>query len=182
MQNRQEKLHNELLVIRSQQGDEEAFGDLVGLWQERMWRYAFKMTGSEAVAWDVVQETWASVVKGLKRLKDVSTFPCWLFRIVNNKFTDLARQKKRQSRLNGHLQENLKEEASPKVNEKADVLETALEKLPPERKALIMLRYSEDFSIPQISEVLEIPEGTVKSRLHRTVNELREIVERKQNE
>lgn len=135
------------------------------------------MTGSEAAAWDVVQETWASVVKGLKKLKDVSTFPCWLFRIVNNKCTDLAREKQRQARLNGRLQENLNPQASPKNNEKADALETALDKLPPERKALIMLRYSGDFSIPQIAEVLDIPEGTVKSRLHRIVNELREIVE-----
>lgn len=140
------------------------------------------MTDSEAAAWDVVQETWASVVKGLKKLKDASTFPCWLFRIVNNKCADLARQSQRQSRLNGRLQEDLKPEASPKVNEKTDVLKTAIEKLPPERKALIMLRYSGDFSIPEIAQVLEIPEGTVKSRLHRTVNELREIVERNQNE
>lgn len=182
MQNRQEKLHNELLVIKAQQEDREAFGDLVGVWQERMWRYAFRITGSETAAWDVVQETWASVVKGLKKLKDASTFPCWLFRIVNNNCADWARQRQRQSRLNGQLQEGLKPQANPKASQKADALETAIDKLPPERKALIMLRYSEDFSIPEIAQVLVIPEGTVKSRLHRIVNELRQILERNQDE
>lgn len=182
MQNLQEKLHNELLVIRCRQGESEAFGELVREWQERMWRYAFRMTGSETAAWDVVQETWTSVVKGLKKLKDVSTFPCWLFRIVNNKCADWARQQKRQSRLNGHLQENLKPQTSPGANEKEDELQAALDRLPPERKALIMLRYSQDFSVSQIAQILDIPEGTVKSRLNRTLHELRQIVERNRNE
>jgi RNA polymerase sigma-70 factor (ECF subfamily) len=178
MQNRQEQLHNELLVIKCQQNDSEAFSDLVGKWQERLWRYAFKMTGSEAAAWDIVQETWSSVIQGLGKLKDVSTFSCWLFRIVNNKCVDWARQQQRQSRLNSHLEGNLKREASQKANEKADIFQRAITKLTPERKALIMLRYSGDFSIGQIARILNIPEGTVKSRLHRTVNELRQLVER----
>lgn len=177
MQNRQEQLRNELLVIKSQQGDSEAFGELVGKWQERMWRYAFRVTGSEAAAWDVVQDTWTSVVKGLGRLKDVSTFPCWLFRIVNNKCIDQARQQQRQSRLNNHLEENLKPKANPKANEKTDALQRAIEKLTPDRRALVMLRYSQDFNISQIARILSIPPGTVKSRLHRTVKELRQLVE-----
>jgi RNA polymerase sigma-70 factor (ECF subfamily) len=143
-----------------------------------MWRYAFRVTGCESAAWDVVQETWASVIKGLGKLKDVSTFPCWLFRIVNNKCIDRARQQQRQSRLNSHLEGNRKPKASPKANEKADTLQTAVERLAPERKALIMLRYSQDFNISQIAQILNIPEGTVKSRLHRTVNELRQLMER----
>ena len=88
MQNRQEQLHNELIVIKCQQGNSKAFSDLVGRWQERLWRYAFKVTGSEEAAWDIVQETWCSVIKGLGKLKDVSIFPCWLFRIANNKCVD----------------------------------------------------------------------------------------------
>ena len=162
MPNRQEQLRNELLVIKCRQGDSEAFGELVGRWQERIWRYAFKMTGSEAAAWDIVQETWAGVVKGLRKLKDASTFPCWLFRIVNNKCADWARQEQRQARLNGRLQEDLRPKTTPKANEKADALQTALDRLTPERKALIMLRYSQDFSVPQIAQVLDIPEGPAK--------------------
>ena len=58
----------------------------------------------------------------------------------------------------------------------------SVEKLTPERRSLIMLRYSGDFNIGQIAKILNIPEGTVKSRLHRTVNELRQLVERNKNE
>jgi len=182
MQNRQKQLHSELLVIRCQQNDAEAFSELVGIWQERLWRYAFKVTGCESAAWDIVQETWAGIVKGLGKLKDVNTFPCWLFRIANNKCIDWTRHQQRQSRLNSHLEGDLKTKASPKANEKADTLHRAVAKLTPERRSLIMLRYSGDFNIAQIAEILNVPEGTVKSRLHRTVNELRQLVERNQNE
>ena len=182
MQNRQEQLHNELLVIKCQQGDSKAFSDLVGKWQERLWRYAFKVTCSEAAAWDIVQETWCSVIKGLGKLKDVSIFPCWMFRIANNKCVDWVRQQQRQSRLNNHLEEDLKRKVRQKANEKTDILQIAIAKLKPERRSLIMLRYSGDFNIGQIAKILNIPEGTVKSRLHRTVNELRQLVERYQNE
>jgi len=178
MKNRREQLHTELLVIKSQQGDTKAFADLVSLWQQRLWRYAFKVTGCESTAWDIVQETWASVVKGLRKLKDASTFPCWLFRIANNKCIDCTRHQQRQSRLNSHLEGNLKPNATTKPDEKADKLEAAVANLTPERKALIMLRYSQDFNISQIARILDIPAGTVKSRLHRTVNELRQLMER----
>ncbi len=63
-----------------------------------------------------------------------------------------------------------------------DLLQTAIEKLTPDRKALIMLRYAEDFNIAQIAKILNILPGTVKSRLHRTVNELRHLMEPDQNE
>ncbi len=59
MQNRQEQLHNELLVIKCQQGDSKAFSDLVGKWQERLWTYAFKVTGSEAAAWDIASQLYS---------------------------------------------------------------------------------------------------------------------------
>ena len=182
MQNRRKQLNDELLVIRCQQGDSEAFGQLVGLWQEHLWRYAFKVTGSRTTAWDIVQETWCSVIKGLGRLKDVSVFPSWLFRIANNKCADWARRQQRQSRLHSRLEDNRKPQASEKVNQKADALHTAMAKLEPERRALIVLRYSEGFNVRQIAEILNIPQGTVKSRLHRTVTELRQSVERDSNE
>ena len=177
MQNRQEQLHNELLIIECQKGNSEAFTELVGKWQERLWRYACKVTGSEAAAWDIVQETWCSVIKGLRKLKDVSVFPCWVFRILNNKCADWARKQQLQSRLNENLEENLLRKTSQRANEKADLLQTAIEKLTSERRALIMLRYKEGFDIGQIAEILNIPEGTVKSRLHRTVNTLRQLLE-----
>ncbi len=181
MENRRDKICNELLVIKCQQGDRAAFNELVDRWQKRLWGYAFKVTGSEAAAWDIVQETWYGVIKGLRKLDDATVFPCWIFRILNNKYTDWLRKEQLQRRLNENLEESILNKSNQKVNEKSQILQTAIEKLTTERRALITLRYREDFDIGQIAEILNIPQGTVKSRLHRTLNRLRELMEHSEN-
>ena len=178
-----DQIYNELLVIKSQQGDKDAFNELVGRWQKRLWNYAYRVTGSESAAWDIVQETWHGIIKGIKKLDDVAVFPRWSFRIVNNKCADWLRKQQYQHRLNNELIKNSKNESGDKQNrdDKPEVLTKAIAKLSPESRALLTLRYKEGFDIEQIAEIIGIPEGTVKSRLHRTLNQLREIVERLQN-
>ena len=95
-----EQIYNELLVIKCRQADKEAFNELVGRWQKRLWNYAFKVTGSESAAWDIVQETWHGIIKGIKRLDDTTAFPRWAFRIENNKCTDWLRWQRLQKKLN----------------------------------------------------------------------------------
>lgn len=174
------QIYDELLVIKCQQGDREAFNELVGRWQKRLWHYACRVTGSESTAWDIVQETWCGIIKGLRKLDDVSVFPQWAFRIASNKCADWGRKQKRQERLNNELVKRGQNESGEKQNgcEKTESLQIAIEKLSPERRALLALRYSEGFDVSQIAEILRIPKGTVKSRLHRTVNELRQLLER----
>ena len=181
MQNRRDQIYNELLVIKCQQGDQAAFDELVGKWQERFWGYAVKLTGSEAASWDIVQETWCGIIKGLRRLEDVRVFPCWAFRILNNKCKDYLRKQKLQLRVTNDLENQARNKSSAKPEQKSDLLQTAIEKLPPERRALITLRYREDFDTGQVAKILNIPEGTVKSRLHRTINQLRQLMERSEN-
>ena len=180
MRKSRDQIYDELLVIKCQQGDREAFDELIGRWQKRLWNYAFKVTGSESAAWDVVQETWYSIVKGIKQLSDVSVFPRWAFRIANNKCIDRLRKQQLQSRLDNRLAEHSQRQADEKKDsdEKTKFLRAAIEKLSPDRRALLTLRYHEGFDIGQIAEILGVPEGTVKSRLHRTVNELRQLLER----
>jgi RNA polymerase sigma-70 factor (ECF subfamily) len=180
MQKSRSQIYDELLVIKSRQGDRAAFNELVGRWQKRLWHYACRVTGSESAAWDIVQETWCGIIKGLRKLDDVSVFPQWAFRIASNKCADWGRKQKRQERLNNELVKRGQNESGEKQNgcEKTESLQIAIEELSPERRALLALRYSEGFDVSQIAEILRIPEGTVKSRLHRTVNELRQLLER----
>lgn len=177
------QIYDELLVIKCKQGNKEAFDELVGRWQKRLWHYAFKVTGSESAAWDIVQETWYGIIKGIRKIEDVSVFPRWAFRIANNKCTDWLRRQRRQQQLNNELTKRTKNESNKKQNsdEKTESLRAAIEKLPPDRRALLTLRYHEGFDISQIAEILRVPEGTVKSRLHRTLDQLRKIVERYDN-
>ncbi len=180
MRKTRDQIYDELLVIKCQQGEKEALDELVGRWQKRLWQYAYRVTGSESAAWDIVQEAWFSIVKGLPKLKDSSVFPNWAFRIANNKCNDRLRGLQRQSHLNGQLAEDAQSQPGEKKNAhgKTESLQAAVAKLSPDRRALLSLRYHEEFDIGQIAEILSVPEGTVKSRLHRTVNELRQLMER----
>ena len=177
------QLYDELLVIKCKQADKDAFNELVGRWQKRLWYYAFKVIGSESAAWDVVQETWYGIIKGIRKLEDVSVFPQWAFRIANNKCADWLRRQHQLQKLNNELTKNIRDEASQKQNysEKTESLRSAIERLSPDSRALLTLRYHEGFVVSQIAEILRIPEGTVKSRLHRTLDQLRQIVGHYQN-
>jgi RNA polymerase sigma-70 factor (ECF subfamily) len=174
----QEQLYDELLVLRCQQQDAAAFDELVGRWQERLWRYAFRVTGRNDLAWDLVQETWIAVIKGISRLHDVAAFPQWIYRILTDRHADLARKQARQRRLQLQMSSAAAEATKRNSQNQRDDLQTLIERLPPEQQALIVLRYGEEFSIREMAAVLGIPEGTVKSRLFHTKQKLREGLER----
>ncbi len=178
MKKSREQIYDELLVIKCRQADKDAFDELVGRWQKRLWHYAFKVTGSQSAAWDIVQETWYGIIKGIRKLEDVTVFPRWVFRIANNKCADWLRKQRLQNRLNNELLKQPQNEPDKKQNgdEATESLRAALEKLPPDRRALLTLRYHEGFDICQIAEIIGVPEGTVKSRLHRTLDQLRQTV------
>ncbi|MBA7667321.1 ECF RNA polymerase sigma factor SigW [subsurface metagenome] len=181
MQKSRDQIYNELLVLKCQQGSRDAFEELVERWQKRLWHYAFQVTGSESVAWDVVQESWVGIINGIRKLGDAAVFPRWAFRILNNKCADWLRKQHLQSRLSDQLVNQAQNESDKKQNgnEKVESLQAAVEKLSPERRALLALRYREDFDISQIAEILRISEGTVKSRLHRTLERLRQVMGQK---
>jgi len=167
--------------LKCQQGSRDAFEELVERWQKRLWHYAFQLTGSDAAAWDIVQETWYGIVKGIRKLEEVAVFPQWVFRIANNKCADWLRKQHLQSRLSVQLVNQAQDESGQQQNtsEKNESLQAAIEKLAPDRRALLTLRYSEGFDIGQIAEILDVAEGTVKSRLHRTLEKLRQVMGQK---
>jgi RNA polymerase sigma-70 factor (ECF subfamily) len=82
------QIYDELLVIKCRQGDSAVFEELVGRWQKRLWCYVYRVTSSESAAWDIVQETWFGIIKGIRKLNNVSVFPQWAFRIASNKCAD----------------------------------------------------------------------------------------------
>ena len=178
------QIYDELLVIKCRQGDSVAFNELVSRWQKRLWCFAYRMTGSESAAWDIVQETWFGIIKGIRKLEDVSVFPQWAFRIAGNKCADWGRKQKRRERLDKELTRQGQNESGEKQSdsEKTESLQAAIGKLPPERRALLELRYREGFDISQIAEILKVSEGTVKSRINRTLEKLKHVVERNKNE
>ncbi len=177
--NRRERATDELLVLRCQEGDAAAFDALVGRWQERLWRHAWRLTGRPDAAWDAIQEAWITVSRDIRGLKDAAAFPAWAYRITSNRCHDWIRKERRRRRAD----EAYAEQADRVENETRGAhqrwrdLEEALAQLAGSDRAILSLRYEEDFTVAEIAEILQIPQGTVKSRLHYARERLRQYLE-----
>jgi RNA polymerase sigma factor (sigma-70 family) len=173
-----ERIADELLVLRSQEGDVAAFERLVERWQERLWRHAWRLTGDENAAWDALQETWIGISRGLRRLADPAAFPAWAYQIASHKCRDWLRRQRRLRQIDelysAKVQESYRPAGEP---EEYATLRDALDQLSPPDRTILSLRYEEDFDTAEIAAILTIPEGTVKSRLYHARKRLRKFLE-----
>lgn len=173
-----EQAYQELLVVRSQGGDAAALDELVRRWNPRIWRYARSFADTDDGAWDIVQDSWMTVVRQLDDLIEATAFPCWLFRIVHRRAIDALRRKQRRRRFLGRYEEARETQPAPRADDvREEALTRALESLTPEQRALIRLYYFEELSLSEIGDVLSIPSGTVKSRLYHCRHALRRRME-----
>jgi RNA polymerase sigma-70 factor (ECF subfamily) len=146
---------------------------LVSRWQKRLWKYAYNMTGDAEAAWDITQESWLGIIKGLRKLQDPASFKAWVYRITTNKSIDWIRRNRKVKKI------GLEEIHEQQCTEKKDAgLKELLEKLDMKKRAVLNLRYFEQLSIPEIGIALKIPKGTVKSRLHSARKELKELYQK----
>jgi RNA polymerase sigma-70 factor (ECF subfamily) len=163
-----EQITDELLVLWCQEGDADAFEALVERWQERLWRHAWRLTNQEDAAWDVLQETWIIVSRDIRRLEDAAAFRSWVYRIASNKCHDWVRRQGRRRRADEAYSERFREtdDRASGASRQAATLDEALSRLPGSDRAILALRYMEGFDTSEIAEILRVPAGTVKSRLH----------------
>ncbi len=162
---------DELLILRCKDGDRRAFAVLVKRWQPKIIRHAYRMTGETAVAKDVAQETWIAVVKGLPNLRDVAAFKGWIYRIASNKCITWVRGQQKQRRTIEGIE--IESEGSEYEDDKLGILKLELKKLPLNQQTILSLFYLENQSMRDISETLDIPIGTVKSRLYHSREHLK---------
>lgn len=163
-----EQALDEYLVLLAQGGSREAFGRLAARWSPRLLAFAARSAGAEA-AYDVVQETWESVLRKLRSLDDPARFRAWLYAIAARKCADALRAKYRTRRGAAIAQaETMLNDAEidPDAQTASHLdLAHALQRLPPEQRTAIALLYGEDMSVAEIAAVTGVPPGTVKSRL-----------------
>ena len=171
-----ENILTELLVISSQRGDEKAINLLVKKWHPKLVRQAYRLTGNKEMAHDVVQESWQGIIKGLTKLRDPVTFPAWAYQIVSRRSADWIRKIQRErknSDVNQSIIDLTDEEEDPE--DKLKVLRRALRELPNEQRVILDLFYLEQQSVKNISGILMLPTGTVKSRLFYAREHLKKI-------
>jgi RNA polymerase sigma-70 factor (ECF subfamily) len=176
-----ERIFDEYLVLTSQAGSREAADHLVRRWTPRLLRHASHMLGpGDDVARDVVQETWFSVMRGLRRLSDPARFPAWIYAIATRKCADVIRRKQRNRRLDSAVaMETLANPANTGVlpDDRMD-LRAALAALPRDQLIIVSMFYGDDLSVEEIGAALGIPSGTAKSRLFNARQALKALMER----
>ena len=171
---------DEQLMRRVQAGDTRALETLFGRYRARLFGFLLRRCGDGATAEDLIQETWLRVVRSRDRYDPGRRFSTWLFQVANNLSRDLARRRdvERRGRQSVEQREIVRQqlEDSPGHDLRLD-MERRLAALPDRLREVLVLRYHQQLSEREIAEVVGIPQGTVKSRLHTAVRTLREGIE-----
>lgn len=167
---------DEYLVIESRLGDAQAFSRLVRRWHPRFLRHAHGFTRDMDAARDVTQDSWIAIMRGLRSLRDPALFRAWAFRIVANKARDWVRREQARRRAGEDVE--VAETSDPSRSSGANRrLRAALESLEPGQRTVLTRFYLEEMSVREIADSLDIPAGTVKSRLFYARNALRDALE-----
>jgi RNA polymerase sigma-70 factor (ECF subfamily) len=173
----------EPLVSRAQEGDTAAFEELVRLTYGDVYNLAIKLTGNEADANDVVQDTYVRAFRGLRRFRGDAAFSTWLYRIASNCASSFMSRRSRQ-RCDSLAEADEFVETDPdqdpslraEASSLRQSLDRALEQLPHRLRAVMELRHLEDLSHREIAERLGISESATKVRIHRARNTLRRLL------
>jgi RNA polymerase sigma-70 factor (ECF subfamily) len=183
------------LVGLCRKGDVDAFGVLVERHQRRMINIAYRMIGDYEAACDVVQEAFLSAYKAIRKFKGEASFSTWLYRIVINAAKNRRKRMRTRRRWEGvSLDDPVETEEgqfksdppSPEPSvldqiEKKEVqakVQACIASLDQEYREVLVLRDIQGFSYDEIRDILKIPDGTVKSRLFRARDGLKDCLKR----
>jgi len=160
------------LVEACQRGDREAFRALFELHKDRVYSIALRYSGAPADAMDIAQDAFLKLFSCLRGFRGDSRLDTFLYRVVVNRCLDQKRKEWRLLPLEGELTAVLRAGgASPSQqllrNEVSTLVQSAVEKLTPELRMVVVLRYTEGLGYDQIAQVLACSPGTVASRLNR---------------
>ncbi len=171
-------LERELLALRCRRGERAAWEELVGAFERPLFYYVRRMVRGSDEAWVVLQETWVRVFSSLATLEDPARLAPWLYAVARNTLkqhvAELANERQVPTDL-ADVQDPLTLDSAEHDPER---VHAALAELPLLQREVIVLFFLDDLSLQAIAEVLNVPVGTVKSRLHHARRSLHEILSR----
>ncbi len=179
-----------VIIERIRRGDTGAFDELVKRHQQRAYQFAFRLTNNPDEAADIVADAFLRVLRSLDRFKGDSSFTTWLYRIETNCFLDHRKRARCRPSVSledmaphdeGQLQ-MCAVDGSPSAHEYVEtiermtVLHSALARLPEHHQTILVMYHAEEMTYESIAEVLNLPIGTVKSRLSRARRSLHGVL------
>lgn len=174
---------DEQIVQRALTGDAEAFGEIVRRWERRIFALAFGMLGREEDARDATQETFLAAFRNLRGFRGEAKVSSWLHRIAVNQC--ITRQRRSKVRNEGALEDEEErhaarfatpQELSParvtEGRESCEAVRRAVNSLPLELRQVVVMKEFEELTFREISDALDLPLSTVKSRLYTALQQL----------
>ncbi|TFD99407.1 RNA polymerase sigma factor SigW [Jeotgalibacillus salarius] len=173
-------------IQQVRKGDQDAFGEIVELFKDRVYHVCFRMLGNRHEAEDIAQEAFIRAYTNIHTFDIDRKFSTWLFRIATNLCIDRIRKKKPDYYLDAEVSgtdgltmysqvqtdDPLPEEEVESM-ELQESIQKEISRLPDKYRSVIVLKYIEELSLKEISEILDMPIGTVKTRIHRGREALR---------
>ncbi|MFC4559611.1 RNA polymerase sigma factor SigW [Virgibacillus kekensis] len=173
-------------IKQVKKGDQSAFEDIVEFFQSKIFQHCFRMLGNRHEAEDIAQETFIRAYVNIHTFDERRKFSTWIYRIATNLTIDRIRKRKPDYFLDAEIKgtegldmysqlasDNRLPEEEVEGMELQDYIHREITGLSPKYRSIIVLRYLEEFSLQEISEILDIPLGTVKTRIHRGREALR---------
>ena len=190
---------DEVLVGHVLKGDQSAFNELIGRWENGLYNFIYRMVGHEEEARDLVQETIIRIYKRIGQLREPGAFPSWIFRIAHNVSRDRLRSRKNKIMVSTedlmekgaeHLLDDridrFQAEPSPDHatyrKELGEILSNALQTISEEQRTAVIMREYHGYSSKEIAEMLDIPVGTVRSRIFHGLRNLGRVLKRRRAE
>lgn len=178
------------LIAKSQQGDVEAFGELVSIYEKQVYTIAYRFMGNPEDASDLTQEAFVRAFRAISRFRGEASFKTWIYHIVANVCRDELRKRKKQAVVSldapivtddGYIAREQEDWslAPERVYESIELQETIqelLNQLIPEYRQVLVLRELQGFTYEEIANILGCSLGTVKSRINRARKALRDLI------
>ncbi len=166
------------LIARCVAGDDRnAFGRLVIAYEQGLRRFLFNLTGDEALTDDLAQDTFLKAYLAIRSFQGISRFKTWLYRIGYNEFLSHRRS---QHISTGEIPPDTGSTTPATATDARLTIESCLSQLTETERTVVMLFYIEDMPIKKIVEITGMPDGSVKSHLHRAKSRMRHFLENDQ--
>jgi RNA polymerase sigma-70 factor, ECF subfamily len=175
-------------AARLRRGDPDALAAAIARYQHRLYRYLLRLVSDPAMAEDLFQQTWVRVMESLRRYDPRRSFEAWLFSVAHNLAIDYLRKSRPESLdemlPSGDARVDGLAETGPDALEclleweRTEAVAAALRHLPAIHREVLTLRFEEDLKLEQMAEVVQLPLSTVKSRLRRALDGLRDSLDR----
>ena len=180
---------DEQLVERALAGDQEAFGEVVRRWERKIYALTYGILGAYEEARDATQETFIAAYRNLRGFRGEAKVSSWLHRIAVNQC--ITRQRRARVRAETSLEAEEEDggaqfaseaDESPaefaEGRERSEAVRRAVNSLPPELRAVVVMKEFEDLTFQEIADTLDVPLSTVKSRLYTALKQLRMRLEK----